>query len=250
MTTYGEALVQARASLKKAGVASAALDARLLLSAASGLDMAALIARGRDDLPPVAQAAFEDHMERRLKGEPVARILGEKEFWGLPIKLGKAALVPRPETETLVEVVLAEIEGRFCPGVTICDLGTGSGAILVALLKELPEARGLGTDISEEALTVARLNAERHRVDGRARFERVSFAQGPGAYSGGVSFDVVVANPPYIRSDAIDSLQPEVRDHDPPAALDGGADGLDAYRAILATVSSSCFARVGCSAWK
>lgn len=248
MTTYGEALAAARVSLSEAGVESAALDARLLLASASGLDMAALIARGRDDLPPVARSAFDTHMKRRLNGEPVARILGEKEFWGLPIKVGGAALVPRAETETLVEIVLAEARRRFRRGVAICDLGTGSGAILVALLKELPVARGLGTDISEEALAIARLNAERHGVANRAAFECVSFAQDPyvsfegaflkRAFVDDVSFDVVVANPPYIKSDAIDALQPEVRDYDPRAALDGGADGLAAYRVILGRIDS------------
>jgi release factor glutamine methyltransferase len=233
MTSYGEALALARASLTEAGVANAALDARLLLAAASGLDTAALIARGSADLPTIARAAFEAHMERRLKGEPIARILGEKEFWSLPIAVGGAVLVPRPETETLVETVLGEIRRRFRSDIAICDLGTGTGAILIALLKELPEARGLATDISAEALSIARLNAERHGVGRRIGFECVSFAQGPTG-----SFDVVVANPPYIRSGAIDGLEREVRDYDPRAALDGGVDGLAAYRAILARIDS------------
>lgn len=233
MRTYGEALLAARMSLVEAGVESAALDARLLLAAASGLDMAALVARGRDALPEVARAAFNGHLQRRLKGEPVGRILGEKEFWGLQMKVGGASLLPRPETETLVEIVLAKIRRCYRPDLTICDLGTGTGAILVALLKELPQARGFATDISEEALAIARLNAERHGVHRRIAFERVSFAQGPRA-----SFDVVVANPPYIRSGAIDGLRPEVRDYDPHAALDGGTDGLAAYRAILGRIDS------------
>ena len=233
MTTYGEALAAARAALAEAGVANAALDARLLLAAASRHDMAALVARGREDLPAIAQAAFDGHIKRRLSGEPVARILGEKEFWGLPIKIGAAALVPRPETETLVEAVLLETKRRFAPDVTIADLGTGTGAILIALLTELPEANGVATDISERALAVARLNGERLGVEDRLRFECVSFAQGPLG-----PFHVVVANPPYIRSDAIDGLQPEVRDYDPRAALDGGADGLAAYRSILRRIDS------------
>jgi release factor glutamine methyltransferase len=233
MTTYGEALGTARASLAEAGVKSAALDARLLLAAASGLDMAALIARGPEDLPAIARTTFDNHMKRRLKGEPIARILGEKEFWSLAIKVGGATLVPRPETETLVETVLAEIRRRFRSDVTICDLGTGTGAILIALLRELPEAHGVAVDLSEEALAIARLNAGRLGVDRRIGFEWCDFAQGPDG-----RFYVVVANPPYVRSDAIDELEREVRDYDPRVALDGGTDGLAAYRASLARADS------------
>jgi release factor glutamine methyltransferase len=231
VTTYGEALASARASLSEAGVASAALDSRLLLSAAAGLDMAAIIARDRDPMPEVAAAAFAHHVNRRLTGEPVARILGEKEFWGLPFEVGPAVLVPRPDTETLVEAVLAHVGQRDSSGLTICDLGTGSGAILIALLKELPQAHGMATDISEEALSVARQNAERLGVAPRITFKLADFADALNA-----SFHIVVANPPYIRSDEIDMLEPEVSEHDPRAALDGGADGLCAYRAILGRI--------------
>ncbi|MGH6924652.1 MAG: peptide chain release factor N(5)-glutamine methyltransferase [Propylenella sp.] len=233
MTTYGEALAAGRAALSAAGVASAATDARLLLAAASKLDMAALIARGREELPAVVGAEFDAHIKRRLGGEPVARILGVKEFWGLPIAVGPAVLVPRPETETLVETVLVEIKRRFPSDVTIADLGTGSGAILIALLSELPGARGVATDVSEEALALARANAERNGVGRRIAFECVSFDEGPRG-----PFDVVVANPPYIKSEAIAGLEREVRGHDPHAALDGGPDGLTYYRAILQRVDS------------
>jgi release factor glutamine methyltransferase len=233
MTTYGEALSNARATLSEAGVENAGLDARLLLAAASRLDMAALIAHGREDLPAVAQTAFDHHMRRRLKGEPVARILGEKEFWGLPLAVGPSVLVPRPDTETLVEVVLAEMQRRLPGDVMICDLGTGSGAILIALLTALPDARGKATDISPEALAMARLNAERHRVASRVEFEQADFAAGPDG-----PFHVVVANPPYIRSHVIAKLRAEVRDHDPSIALDGGPDGLAAYGAILKRIDS------------
>ena len=227
MTTYGEALAKGRAALTRGNVESAALDARLLLAAATGLDMAALIARSGDEIPKLANATFKNHMIRRLAGEPVARILGETEFWGLQIKLNAATLVPRPDTETLVEAVLREA-GRRTPEITICDLGTGSGAIAIALLSELPRARAVATDISEEALSIARLNAERHGVSSRLSLRRMDFAEGLEG-----PFDIVVANPPYIRSDAIGGLQREVRDHDPRVALDGGPDGLAAYRTIL-----------------
>ncbi len=233
MTRYGEALAAARASLKSAGVVSAALDARLLLADASGLKMAALIAHDSDPMPDIAQAAFRSHIGRRLAGEPVARILGEKDFWSLPIKVSPATLVPRPDTETLIEVVLSAIPSRFGQDVAIADLGTGSGAILIALLRELPRARGVATDISDEALQMARLNAEHHGVADRMRFQRIDFADGPLG-----PFHVVVANPPYIESDAIDDLETEIREHDPRCALDGGPDGLVAYRAIVGRIDS------------
>lgn len=229
MSTFGAALAEGRKALADAGLESAALDARLLLSAAAGLRPSDLIARDRERLAPLAWSAFETHVRRRLRGEPVARILGEKEFWGLPFILSAATLVPRPETETLVEQALAEIQGRASGDCRICDLGTGSGAVLIALLSELPEAEGVGSDIAEEALATARRNAERHAVLRRASFVLADFAEGPDG-----PFDVVVANPPYVRSGSIAGLEPGVRDHDPRAALDGGRDGLDAFRAILA----------------
>jgi release factor glutamine methyltransferase len=226
--TYEAALATARGALADAGITRAAIDARLLMAAAAGIDMAALISRARDPLPALAQARFDAHLRRRLGGEPVARILGEKEFWGLRFEIGAATLVPRPETETLVECVLERVR-RLKADIAICDLGTGSGAILVALLKELPEAHGAGTDISAVALDLARRNAERHGVANRVTFEQVAFADGPRG-----PFDVVVSNPPYVRSGAIPRLERDVREFDPRVALDGGADGLDAFRAILA----------------
>lgn len=227
MTTYGAALAEARAALARAGVDGAARDARLLLLDAAGLDAAALIARDREDISRVARSAFDAHMKRRMAGEPVARILGQKEFWGLPFKLDAATLVPRDDTETLVERVLEEARRRP-PDISICDLGTGSGAILIALLTELPEAHGTATDISQAALAMARENADRLGVAARIAFREASFAQGPCG-----RFDMVVSNPPYVESGAIAGLSREVRDHDPRAALDGGPDGLDAYRTIL-----------------
>jgi release factor glutamine methyltransferase len=165
-------------------------------------------------------------------GEPVARILGHAEFWGLDFKLNPATLVPRPDTETLVEAVLEGVR-RFPETLTLCDLGTGSGAIAIALLTELEEAQAVATDISEEALAAARANAEAHHVVERMRFVNVDFADGPEG-----PCDVVVANPPYIRSGAIAELPAEVNEHDPRVALDGGPDGLAAYRAILRRAES------------
>ena len=229
MTSYRYALASARRRLADSGIDTAALDGRLLLAAAIGLDAGALVARDAEPLPPLAIEVFDTYLQRRLAREPVSRILGEKEFCGLPFRLGPAALVPRAETEILVEAVLVELRRRRLPRAAICDLGVGSGAILISLLVALPEAHGVGVEISEAALDVARENAERLGVATRVSFHRGDFAGGPAG-----PFDVVVSNPPYIRRDAIDLLEPEVRIHDPRIALDGGADGLDAYRAILA----------------
>jgi release factor glutamine methyltransferase len=233
MTTYGAALVAGRVALEREGVETAALDARLLLAAAAGIDMAALISRDGEKLPDLADEAYRNHLRRRQGGEPVARILGEVEFYGLSFALGADTLVPRPETETLVDVVLDEARRRFPPSVRICDLGTGSGAIAIALLSRLPEAQAVATDTSGNALQIAAENAGRHGVRARMTFHRVDFAEGPEG-----PFDVVVSNPPYVRSDAIPALQREVREHDPLRALDGGADGLSAYRTILGRIGA------------
>lgn len=228
--TYAEALAHGRAALTAGDIATAAFDARLLLAAAAALDMAALIARVRDPMPPLAEERYDTYLKRRAAGEPVARILGRAEFWGLTFKLNAATLVPRPDTETLVEAVLEKARG-LPTTITICDLGTGSGAVAIALLSELPEACAVATDITEDALQMARANAEAHGVADRMRLVKMDFAEGPDG-----PFDVVVSNPPYIRSDAIRGLPREVCEHDPFAALDGGGDGLDAYRAILSRV--------------
>ena len=160
---------------------------------------------------------------RRLAGEPVARILGTKEFWSLPIVLSPAVLVPRPETETVVEQALAAVDrnGARTRALRIADLGVGSGAILLALLSELPNAFGVGTDRDPAALAVARDNARRLGLDARAAFVACDFgaALSPG-------FDLVVTNPPYIASGDIAALPAEVRDFDPRRALDGGRTGL------------------------
>jgi release factor glutamine methyltransferase len=176
------------------------------------------------DAATIAQLAA-----RRLAREPVARIVGTKEFWSLELRLSAATLVPRPETETLVEAALALVDaaGARAHPLRIADLGTGSGALLLALLSELPNAFGIATDISTAALHVARDNAARHGLANRAAFVACDF----GAALGG-SLDLVVCNPPYVRHGDIAALAPEVRRHDPIAALDGGPDGLAAYRAL------------------
>ena len=217
--------------LRERGIDSPDLDARLIVGHALGLDHAGLARADDRDLDADELAAVEALVGRRLAGEPVARIIGTKEFWSLPIVLSPAVLVPRPETETVVEQALVAIDrgGARTRALRIADLGVGSGAILLALLSELPNAFGVGTDRDPAALAVARHNARRLGLDARAAFVACDFgaALSPG-------FDLVVTNPPYIASGDIAALPAEVRDFDPPRALDGGPDGLAAYRAIAA----------------
>jgi release factor glutamine methyltransferase len=218
------------AQLKSAAIDSAELDARMLVGHALGLDLTGIISASQRELTASESTRLESFARRRLKGEPVARILGHKEFWGLPLQLSSATLVPRPDTETVVELALDLLRaaGTLDRPLRIADLGTGSGAILLALLSELPAAQGFATDISEAALQIAAANAAHAGLSGRTTFIACDYASGlPGL------FDLIVSNPPYIRSADIAGLAMEVRDHDPLAALDGGADGLDAYRALI-----------------
>jgi release factor glutamine methyltransferase len=218
------------AQFKAAQLDSAELDARMLVGAVLGLDLTGMIAAAGRVLTPDESMRLEDFARRRLAGEPVARILGRKEFWGLPFKLSAATLVPRPDTETVVELALEMLRAAPHPDRArrIADIGTGSAAILLALLSELPNAFGVGTDISVAALQTARGNAADLGFTARTAFVACDYAS---ALSD--TFDVIVSNPPYLRSAEIAGLATEVRDHDPRAALDGGADGLDAYRALI-----------------
>ena len=224
------------AQFKSGGIDSPELDARILVGAALDLDLTGMIAAAARLLTSDEVARLEDFTRRRLKGEPVARIIGRREFWGLPLQLSPETLVPRPDTETLVELALEMIRAGSPPNRAlppnrpwrIADLGTGSGAILLALLSELPEAYGVGTDISAAALQTAHLNADKLGLADRATFIDCDYTA---ALSG--LFDLIVSNPPYVRSTDIADLATEVRDHDPHRALDGGADGLDAYRRLI-----------------
>lgn len=215
---------------KSAAIDSAELDARMLTGHALGLDLTGMITSAQRPLTADEAARLDGFAQRRLAGEPVARIIGEKEFWGLPLQLSPATLVPRPDTETVVELALERLRdgGALDRPLRIADLGTGTGAILLALLSELPAATGTGTDISEAALRTAAANATRLGLHDRATFIACDYASG---LSG--AFDLIVSNPPYIRAADIGGLAVEVRDHDPLAALDGGTDGLDAYRALI-----------------
>jgi release factor glutamine methyltransferase len=229
----GHTVETARRSLtarfKSGDIDSPELDARILVGAALSLDLTGLIAAAARPVTAAEAARLEDFVCRRLKGEPVARILGSKEFWGLPLQLSAATLVPRPDTETVVALALQMLRaGPDANRPRIADIGTGSGAILLALLSELPDAVGVGTDISVAALRTASANARDLGLAGRAAFVACDYLS---ALSG--AFDLIVSNPPYIRSAEIDDLATEVRDHDPLGALDGGSDGLDAYRALV-----------------
>ena len=216
------------AQFEAAGIDSPALDARLIVGHALQLDHTALASQANRALTAAERETIAQLAARRLRGEPVARILGTKEFWGLPFALSKATLVPRPDTETVVEAALAAIgDDRRRDDLRIADLGTGTGAILLALLHELPNATGLGTDIDPQAIETAQTNAHALGLASRAEFILADFEAPLNA-----SFDLVVSNPPYIPTRDIALLAPEVRDFDPRGALDGGADGLDAYRAI------------------
>jgi release factor glutamine methyltransferase len=230
---HGMTVAQTRRALTRqfrdAGIGSPELDARVLIGHVLGLDHAGLIAAAAQPVLAADLERVESVARRRLAGEPVARITGTREFWGLPFIVTPDVLVPRPETETVVETALALIGPDRTAGPRILDMATGSGAILLALLSELPNARGAGTDIDQPALGVARRNAAQLGLEDRAKFIASNYGS---AING--RFDLVVSNPPYIATSQIATLERDVRDYDPRPALDGGPDGLSAYRAIVA----------------
>jgi release factor glutamine methyltransferase len=227
VTTIARALCAATRRLRAAGIEEARAEARLLLRHVTGLSPEVLVAEPDRRLEAEAAARFEALLARRAAREPMAYILGEREFWSLPLFVGPGVLVPRPETETLVEAALEASPDRTAP-LRILDLGTGSGCLLLALLREYPNAVGVGVDRSAESLAHAARNARRHGLDGRALLVRGDWGRGLAG-----SFELIVANPPYVASGELTELAPEVARYEPRAALDGGADGLDAYRAIL-----------------
>lgn len=230
MTNLVQAWTAARDTLKAARVDSPVIDARLLVEAATGASRTDIVTDPYREVPAEALAVLDGYLERRSRREPVSRILGRKGFWKIMLQVTPDVLSPRPDTETVVQEALAHFDEhrRF----DVLDLGVGSGAILLAILAERPLARGLGTDVSDEALAVARDNAARLGLDGRMALLRGDWTEGMAP----ASFDLVVSNPPYIREGEIAELDPEVRDHDPHLALSGGADGLDHYRRLAPEV--------------
>ncbi|MEN3931660.1 peptide chain release factor N(5)-glutamine methyltransferase [Microvirga sp. W0021] len=222
-----DALAIFRQNLTAAGFETAALDSRLLLTRALGITPNELIINDHVAIPPDQIVTLELYLNRRLQGESVARITGFREFWGLPFQLGSDTLEPRPDTETLIEAVLDYYPDRQAP-LRILDLGTGSGCILISLLTEYAKAKGTGVDLSASAIKTAKQNAAANAVDSRSQFLISDwFDKINGTY------DLIVSNPPYIRTDVIPTLSSEVRNFDPDRALDGGADGLTAYRKIM-----------------
>lgn len=236
MTSRLDAAVRdARARFEAAGLADAAFEARLLIGGLLGLSATEVFAGGERVLSQAELSRIETAVARRLMREPVHRILGAREFHGLTLALSAETLEPRPDTEILVEAVLPHLRRmaeRERP-VRLLDLGVGTGAIGLALLKACPDAIALGTDISEDALATAARNAQMNGVAERYETRASDWFS---AISG--RFHIIVSNPPYIASNVVDELEPEVRNFDPRAALDGGIDGLDAYRAIAADVAS------------
>lgn len=226
-----QALRQATARLALAGVEAPRLDARLLLGSVVPGGMAALLGSPERELSAAEAEGFARLLARREAREPVSHLLGRREFWSLEFAVSAAVLDPRPDSETLIGAVLAEVTARTEP-LRILDLGTGSGCLLLALLSELPAAFGLGIDASAAALDIAEQNATALGLGARARFERRDWRAAEFALGLAGPFEIVIANPPYIPEGEIAQLAPEVAHFEPRAALDGGADGLDAYRAL------------------
>ena len=228
--TLLKAWASARQRLEAARIESPVIDARLLLEAAAGVSRTDIVT---DPYRPIAAdqaATLDGYVTRRIAREPVSHILGRKGFWKILLNVNRDVLTPRPDSEVIVDLVLKRIpEGRKFD---ILDLGVGSGAIILAILAERPAARGVGIELSPEALAVARENAANLGLDGRIALLRGDWTSG----LADESFDVVVANPPYIRSAEIETLEPEVKDYEPRLALDGGPDGLDAYRVLVGQI--------------
>jgi release factor glutamine methyltransferase len=231
--SYDALLRDAAVALTAAGIDNARFEARLLLAHASGVAIEWLVAHGRDPAPIAVAETLRGLTARRIRREPMAYVVGEREFWGLPFKVSPAVLVPRPDSETLIEAALALMPGRSAPW-RIADLGVGSGCLLLTLLREFPGAQGVGMDASAAALAVTRANAEALGVAARLRLVEGDWRQPGWAEQLGGPFDLLVSNPPYIETAAIAGLMPDVARFEPHLALDGGVDGFAAYRAIAA----------------
>ncbi|ADP71941.1 protein-(glutamine-N5) methyltransferase, release factor-specific [Rhodomicrobium vannielii ATCC 17100] len=235
MTTFAELVRYLAERFRQAGIESAALDARLLSAYAAGFSSEEIVTKRDTALPPEILDRAIAVAQRRFAGEPVSRIVGTREFWGMPFGLSPHTLDPRPDTEVLVDAGLAWCRKHDLANapLRILDLGTGTGCILAALLSELPKATGVGVDRSEGALRTARANFARLGLSSRAFF----FCGDWGVALADATFDIIACNPPYIETADIAGLCAEVRDFDPALALDGGKDGLKAYRDIVPQAS-------------
>jgi len=225
--TIAAALAEAGGRLRAVGADSPELDARVLLRQVTGHEDAWLIANPDAEIDAEALHGYSELLARREHREPVSQIVGEREFWSRNFRVTADVLTPRADTETLIETVLTRIEDRDA-SLRILDLGTGSGCILLTLLAECPNATGLGVDMSSAALEVAATNAVALGLSGRVKWQEADWCEGVEG-----PFDVIVSNPPYIAGYEFRHLEPEVRDHEPNMALNGGADGLAAYRRII-----------------
>ena len=224
MTVF-EMVANAAHSLRAAGIDSAARDARALVAHALGVAANRIVLLGSDPIDLKAQERLAGYLERRLRHEPVSKIMGWRQFWGRDFHISKAVLDPRPETETVI------VEALKHPAATVLDLGTGSGILAVTLMAEWPKAQALATDISPAALAVAGKNAARYDIGDRLSFAQSNWFEGVQG-----EFDLIVANPPYIAMEEMAGLDRDVRDFDPHIALTPGGDGLDPYRVIAAAV--------------
>lgn len=226
MPAAGETVSAARKTialaLKRAGIVDFTFEARILVEDLAG---------GGEQLDEAASERLNDAIVRRLAGEPLWRILGAREFWGLSFALSPGTLEPRPDSETLIEAALIHLASRRHETLRMLDLGTGTGCLLIATLREFPQASGIGIDLSPDAVATATGNAARNGLG-----ERAAFRQGDWTSGIDESFDLILSNPPYIGSSEIAGLDRAVREHDPLLALDGGPDGFDAYRALAATL--------------
>ena len=222
--TLLQAWQSAKTRLEAVGLVGPVIDARLLVEAAADATRADIVTDPHRALTPEQEERLSDYVSRRERREPVSHILGRKGFWKVMLAVNADVLTPRPETEVIVDYVLKQFPEQMA--FDILDLGVGSGAIILSILAERLAAKGLATDISDEALAVARENAANLGLAGRVAFARGDWTAG----LQDASFDVIVSNPPYIASEVIETLEPEVRHFDPRLALDGGPDGLDAYR--------------------
>ena len=230
MSTVEALLREAAGSLAAAGVERPRAEARLLLEAATGMARSRLLAHPEQPVAASDAARFQGWIARRGAREPAAYILGRSEFWSLSFRVGPGVLVPRADSETMIEAVTRAFPDRTA-SLRVLDLGVGSGCLLLSVLHHFVNARGLGVDASERALAYARANAEALGLDARAELCLADFREGVAG-----TYDIVLSNPPYIPSAEIATLDPEVAGHEPREALDGGPDGLDAYRTILSAL--------------
>jgi len=243
--TVAAALAAAAARLERAAIAEPRREARLILALALDRDPGWVLGHPEHTLGGASLARFEGLIGRRARHEPFSRLKGSREFWSLDFALSAATLDPRPDSETLIEAALALLPDRRA-ALSVVDLGTGSGCLLLALLSELPNATGLGIDILPGAVNTAQRNAETLGLAARSRFAVADWRHGLIAEE----VDVILANPPYIPFDEVPHLSPEIRDFDPGVALDGGKDGLDAYRALGPAITAGLLARHGFAAFE